>query len=254
MRQDRSLAWRALWDRRGELAVGVDLSEGEDRVIGHLLATDGCEAGLGRLTPRGWQAWVERAIALLALEPHHLVLDCGCGAGPWLHTLGRRGVRSIGVDYSPRLLRVVHEHLPGARVAVAEAGRLPLLTDSVDRVLCSGVFMYFSDYQYARSALHEMLRVCGDGGRVLVMDVPDLARQEAAEPQRARPSDRQHASSDPALSHLYYPRSFFQEVAAEAGVGVEIHDQAIPDYGNGPFRFNVLLRAGAGREASAHLQ
>jgi SAM-dependent methyltransferase len=254
MRQDRSRAWRALWDRRGDRAVSVDLTEGEDRVLGHLLATDGCEAGPGRLTPRGWQAWVERAVALLALEPHHLLLDSGCGAGPWLHTLGRRGVRCVGVDYSPKLLRVAREYVPSARVVVAEAGRLPLLTGSVDRVLCSGVFMYFSDLQYARSALHEMLRVCGDGGRVLIMDVPDLARQQTAEQQRARPSDRQHASSDPALSHLYYPRSFFQAVAAEAGVTVEIHDQAIPDYGNGPFRFNILLQVGAGREVSAHLQ
>lgn len=233
---DRGRAWLTLWDKKGTLG----LTPAEGSTLRRLLATDGFEAGLGLLTEDSWREWVDCATSMLRLQPGHRFLDLGCGAGPMLYSLNGQVGRGVGIDYSETMLRVAQHNMPAARLARAEAASLPFRTDSFDRILSSGVFLYFPDFGYARRAVEDMARACAPGGRFLIMDVPDLARKDEAERRRAEPSDRKRLSADPALNHLYYPRSFFQDLGGLLGARVEVVDQAIRGYANGDFRYNVL--------------
>jgi hypothetical protein len=77
-----------------------------------------------------------------------------------------------------------------------------------------------------------------DDGRIFIADVPDEHTKEACRAERKR-SDPEKAS-DSALQHLFYSASFFQDFFSQHGYICEVSPQSIKDYGNSPFRFNVL--------------
>lgn len=60
------------------------------------------------------------------------------------------------------------------KLGVAEAGTLPLPSESFDRVLCYSVIHYFPDDRYVRLALSELVRVCNCGGIILLGDVAGI--------------------------------------------------------------------------------
>jgi SAM-dependent methyltransferase len=205
--------WLEIWERKG--AVEVDHYN-----LQTLLTLDGYDVGTGKLTADAFSAIPELAARELDLRPGMRLLDVGCGAGALLWCLRDRGFTLSGVDYSAPLIRHAREAIPEAMFEVAEAVSLPF---EADAIVCCGVFLYFPDLHYARRALDEFKR---KAPVALVLDVPDLATREDA--QRARAA----AGSKPG-EHLYYPRSFFE--------GCKVWTNDVPGYGNGPYRFNVLL-------------
>ncbi len=105
----------------------------------------------------------------LALQPTDRALEVGCGSGCLLLRLQPRVREIVGTDFSAGML----EHLEGKGVEhhCCEASGLPFPDASFDKVFCHGVVQSFPDQAYATRAVHEMLRVCRPGGRVLIGDV-----------------------------------------------------------------------------------
>ena len=98
---------------------------------------------------------------------------------------------------------------------------------------------YFSSLKYAQKALLEMIRVCNVGGKILLMDIPDLDKKQANDEFRQRTCPAKIA--DPTLQHLFYDKKFLIDLCNENNLNFEIWDQDVQNYSNSPFRFNFLI-------------
>ncbi len=106
------------------------------------------------------------AAALAAyLGPAGRVLEVGVGTGVVAAALQRAGVDVVGVDLSPAMLRRAAQRL-GARVAVADALRLPVRAGGVDAVYAVWVLHLVAD---VAAVLDEAARVLRPGGRLVVV-------------------------------------------------------------------------------------
>ncbi len=120
------------------------------------------------------------------------ILEIGVGTGAIALPLVERGHIVVGVDISSGMLAYAHDRL-GARVAIADAMRLPVHAESVDAVLAVWVMHLVADPSVV---LAECRRILRPGGRLVVIqaaakeepsDVADIIA--ALHRTRGRPSD-----------------------------------------------------------------
>ena len=111
------------------------------------------------------------------LQPGHLVLDMGAGAGRHAFEVYRRGAHIVALDYSLADLKDVS----GLFAAMTDAGeapagtvsatvngdgtRLPFPDDTFDRIICSEVMEHIPDDSAAAA---ELARVLKPGGTIAV--------------------------------------------------------------------------------------
>lgn len=118
--------------------------------------------------------WVERTLALAALQPGQRLLDVACGTGAVTHQAARIAGPTgqvVGLDISPEALAVarsVNGQNGGATIEWREgsADSLPFADGSFDAVTCQLGLMFFPDRV---AALREMRRVLAPGGRLALM-------------------------------------------------------------------------------------
>lgn len=136
------------------------------------------EASGGCLRPGG-PALTRRGLALCGFRTGDRVVDVGCGPGVTLGVLEACGLRGVGVDTSPVMLREARQRtaLP---VAAGYMGRLPLRSGSVDGVICECVLSLALSVE---EALADMLRVLRPGGRLLLSDIVLLEKRDGSEGQ-----------------------------------------------------------------------
>ena len=116
----------------------------------------------------------------LDLQPGHLVLDMGAGAGRHAFECLRRGGRIIALDYSYDELKSVRDlfwamneegQVPNGGGALAVRGDalcLPFADDTFDRIICSEVLEHIGD---DFGAIAELTRVLKPGG-IIATTVP----------------------------------------------------------------------------------
>ena len=111
----------------------------------------------------------EIAYVLSDIEPHHVVLELGCGYGRVLARLAEQASLAIGVDTSIQSLtygRSIHGQLANFHFVCADAIRLPFGDQTFDRVIC--IQNAISAFKVDPTALiRESLRVTKIGGRTL---------------------------------------------------------------------------------------
>jgi glycosyltransferase involved in cell wall biosynthesis/ubiquinone/menaquinone biosynthesis C-methylase UbiE len=105
----------------------------------------------------------------LELKDGDRVLDCGCGMGFYLMTMGKlRDLTLVGVDGDvARLDWAERERVP-ARLASVDIHDLPFADNSFDKVLMTEVLEHLAD---DRTAMREIFRILKPGG-VLSLSVP----------------------------------------------------------------------------------
>ncbi len=117
-----------------------------------------------RLFQEDWHAEMIRHVPPGARS----VLDLGCGTGFFLADLERRHPGAVGLDISYEMLEVSRQYVPGARLVVADAQKLPFHPRLFDAVFCKGSLHHTRDHV---GFLAGCARVLGPGG-VLVMSEP----------------------------------------------------------------------------------
>lgn len=99
------------------------------------------------------------------LEGASKVCDVGVGTAIIARLLEASGLRVVGFDLSPEMLRLASGRLPG-RVARADGSALPVRAGSVDAALFVWVLHHVGDLA---AALSEAVRAVRSGGRVVAV-------------------------------------------------------------------------------------
>jgi len=175
----------------------------------------------------------DRLIGELDCQPHHAVLEVGCGTGRNLHRIGQRwpGVSLHGLDISREMLASASARLgASARLAQGDATGFdpaPLFgRENFDRVVLSFSLSMIPAWQ---AALEQAMRVLAPGGALHVVDFGDAAGLPA--PLRA--------GLRAWLAHFHVsPRLDLAETAGTlaAGKGYLAHGQ------RGPLGYYQLIR------------
>ncbi|PRY63280.1 methyltransferase family protein [Knoellia remsis] len=127
-------------------------------------------------------AMIDRFTALVG--PGGAVLDAGCGAGRMLPVLACAGVRPVGADLAPGMVRRARTDHPEFDVQVASNDALPFSDNAFD-----GVFAWYSTIHtpdgVLPTMLHELGRVLRPGGVLLVAFQTGVGMQDAGRAYRA---------------------------------------------------------------------
>jgi len=96
------------------------------------------------------------------LRPGDTLLDAGCGSGYFFHSLRRRElpVEYTGIDASPLLVAIGHEHMParGLPVERLRVLRIEDLDGEVDHVVCLNVLSNLDNFHRPLERLLRMAR------------------------------------------------------------------------------------------------
>jgi SAM-dependent methyltransferase len=107
--------------------------------------------------PGGWGSSIyQHVLDRAKLGPGTSVLDCGCGAGRFLHLAANRGAEVAGLDAAAALIEIAAEETPEGDFRVGDLEALPWADDSFE------VVTGFSSFQFADDktrALAEARRV-----------------------------------------------------------------------------------------------
>jgi SAM-dependent methyltransferase len=158
-----------------------------------------------------------RVVELAAAQPDWRALDVATGAGHTALALAPHVRRVTAVDVTPEMLAEAAKladarGLRNVEFCQADAHALPFADAVFDLVTCRRAAHHFTDLP---RALHEMARVLGPGGRLVIDDrsVPE----DAAVDELMNELDRLH---DP--SHVReYPPSEWGRLLADAGLTVD---------------------------------
>lgn len=96
--------------------------------------------------------------------------DLGCGAGPVIAELLKRGYNTVGLDYSEDMLinakrRLATSNVSGRPLAVSDIQMTPLADESIDCAICLGVISYVETYG---NIIKEIRRILRPGGTSVI--------------------------------------------------------------------------------------
>lgn len=224
--------WQDIWNRREVQA--------KDRpMLQDLIRLDGFDSGAGAISLEAWQAYVARRAGDMGLKVDWSVFEIGCGAGAFLLPLRERGCKVGGVDYSAALIAAAEEAMPEGHWQVGSADQSFGEDIVYDAFVANSVFQYFPDEDYAGKVVATMARVARHA--VAILDVPDArlaAQAEAARRQAA--GEETYKQRYAGLHHLVLLPDWFR-TKVPAGWQVRVTPQDIAEYGNSPYRFNVIM-------------
>jgi len=228
--------WIDVWTRKG--------TEVEHYGLESLMKADGFDAGTGCISVEDWHRQAGLIRDELRISAGDAVCEVGCGAGAMLWPLKETGARLFGLDYSASLIEIASKAMPDGVFKTGEAAVLPFGDNLFDAVFSHGVFFYFCDLSYARAVMLEILRAVKEGGRIMILDVPDVDTMDACESYRrdvVYKGEAYPTSQDGPYRHLYFPRSFFTDFAREFGMKASFVECDLPSYPMAEYRFNVTL-------------
>jgi SAM-dependent methyltransferase len=230
--------WQAVWERKG--------AEVQDRLLGlglaQLIRANGYDTGHGDVKIDAWMSYIEQVLDRLGAHSGHSIYEVGCGAGAFLAPIRQRGLAIAGSDYSSTLVTAATKALPDGQFECCEARNIPPLPQ-YDFVVANGVFLYFTDLEYAEAVARAMVGKARLG--VAILEIPDAARKEETLALRYRVAGgrAEYEKRYDGLHHLYFNRDWLEQTLRKAGAtAVVIHDQEISDYGNAAGRFNAFAQ------------
>jgi len=96
-----------------------------------------------------------------------LVADLGCGPGHVARYLDAQGVRMVGIDLSPEMIRVASEFQPGIEFRAGDMRALDLPDGSLAGVIAFYAIVHFQPEELG-PVFREMRRVLAPGGLALL--------------------------------------------------------------------------------------
>jgi hypothetical protein len=114
------------------------------------------------------------------------------------------------------------------------------LTDKYDIVISHSVFHYFKDLIYAREVIKKMIKKSIK--KIAILDLNDKEKEkEYHQIRMASMSEDEYRNKYRGLEHLFYEKSWFENIANEFNLKIKIFDQDFDKYTNSKLRFNVIM-------------
>jgi SAM-dependent methyltransferase len=124
----------------------------------------------------------QRLLASLPWDGARRVLDLGTGTGsllPDIRSAAPAGAAVVGIDPSPGMLELARRH--GAPLALMDALRLGIRSDSIDVVVMAFVLFHMAAPDAALAEIRRVLRRGGSVGTVTWAEDPDLEATQVFE-------------------------------------------------------------------------
>ena len=93
------------------------------------------------------------------------ILDLGCGTGMFLSELVEHGRLVVGVDVSPKMLKIAKKRAVGANLILADADHLPFTNGCFDAVVSITLLQNMPD---PSATTKEIARITKSGGMVIL--------------------------------------------------------------------------------------
>jgi len=118
-------------------------------------------------TPETNERIVDIVTRLGGFAPGARIADLGCGSGVFTNLLQRRGFDVVGLDLSPKLIRIARQTYPDVEFREGDIEHLPFADGSFDGVLLAGVLHHLPSLSACAA---EILRILKPGGRFVAFD------------------------------------------------------------------------------------
>lgn len=165
------------------------------------------------------------------------VYEVGCGSGANLFLFENDGLRTGGIDYSPKLASCAKQVLHTVDIHCDEASQLPE-SPQYDAVISVSVFGYFSGETYAQTVLEKMCRKANYSVGILELADAEKEAEYTAYRKKLIPNYEQRYRG---LPRQFYNKEFFQSFARRHGMDVEIIPMDMEGYWNSQFYFDCYL-------------
>ncbi len=159
------------------------------------------------------ESFLNLLLEMSGVGPEDNVLDVACGPGLVACAFAARARQVTGIDLTPAMIERAKEiqkekKLSNLTWRIGNVLPLPFPDESFSLVVTRYTFHHFVD---PKAVFAEMVRVCRQGGRVLVADI-------ALPPEKRRAFDRMEKLRDPSHTSHLTPADFLQ-MAADLGLG-----------------------------------
>jgi len=127
-----------------------------------------------------WETLCLRTAELLAIHDGDRIFESGCGAGAFLDVLLQQYHLEVsGVDRAGELVKIAQQRIQGKFWAADIQDLSPAPSDSYDKVVSHGVFLYLPTVAAVERAALEMVRVAKPGGVIYIGLLNDPERLAA---------------------------------------------------------------------------
>lgn len=116
--------------------------------------------------------------SLLELKEEDVLLDMCCGNGLLTSKLQKYCKRVVGVDFSETLVSQARKAYPGIKFICADALKLDEVKFSqpFTKINLYFSFQYFESFEQGKTVVDHLKNILVPGGRILIGDVPDMAK------------------------------------------------------------------------------
>jgi len=221
-----------------------DIYNKEDRlnkiILEMLMKADGFDSPTGNFEVNDWIAYTNIHYAKLGIKQDQSIFDVGCGSGAFIYPLYLQNYIVGGIDFADLLITLANSIMPQKDFTTSEAIMLDV-NRKYDIVLSHGVFLYFDSLDYARTVIIKMIEKAES--TIAILDINDEAKREKYHATRMQTMTKEeYEKKYKDLNHYFFRKSFFEEIAKEKNLKIEIWDQDFKKYNNSQFRFNVIMR------------
>lgn len=173
--------------------------------------------------------------------PMKSVFEVGCGAGSSLYLFEKTDSdteRTGGIDYSDAMITNAEKVLDKYdELYVAEASAIDT-SKRYTSVFSTEVFPYFPDLEYAEEVVNRMIEKA-EYSIGVIGACDEKRRHDFFECRRKLTPDYDEKYRD--LDKMFYPKSFFIDIADKRGLDIKFCRSDMKGYWNNPFIFNVYM-------------
>lgn len=209
-------------------------------ILEMLIKADGFDSPTGYFEVKDWIEYTNLHYQKCNIKECDSIFEVGSGSGAFLYPLYLQGHNVSGIDFADSLIVLANAIMPQNNFITVQASELDTV-EQYDIVLSHGVFLYFPDLAYAREVIIKMIKKAIS--TIAILDINDEEKKEKYHALRMKKMNKEeYKKKYKGLEHSFYKKSFFQNIADEHGLEIEIEDQGFKKYNNSQFRFNVIMK------------
>jgi trans-aconitate methyltransferase len=204
-----------------------------------LIKADGFDSGAGSFSVDGWLQYTDELYKKINIKQNESIFDIGCGSGAFIYPLHINNHKTGGVDYSMILINLANTIFSNKEFICNEANSINT-NNKYDIVVSHSVFHYFKDLQYAKSVILKMINKANK--KICIFDINDKSKEEDYHKIRMNGINKEdYQKKYLGLEHMFYDKSWFENLANEFNLKIDIFDQTFKNYTNSKLRFNVIM-------------